>query len=136
MTRSPCLSQPPCGPEATLRDTECTKQQEGEERHEKVRLEGREGRLRQELQLHTTKKKSLNRLYSAPSPACYVISLQRLMADREIPVFSIISAGHASMKRAHLSRVFLAKNFPSRCRRRSFLAGENSNLRRTLFYRD
>lgn len=104
MTRAPCLNRPPRGPEATLRGTECTKQQEGEERREgKV---GREGRLRQELQLHTAKQKSLNRLYSALSPARYVISLRRLMADREIPVSSIILAGHASTKRARLSRVF------------------------------
>lgn len=72
-------------------------------RDEKV---GREGRLRQELQLHTAKQKSLNKLYSAPSPACYVISLRRLMADREIPVSSIILAGHASAKCSRLSRVF------------------------------
>ena len=43
------------------------KQQEGEDwREGKI---GREGRLRQELQLHTAEQKSLNKLYSAPSPA-------------------------------------------------------------------
>lgn len=31
------------------------------------------------------------------------------MADREIPVFSIILASHASTKRARLSRVFLQR---------------------------
>lgn len=90
-------------------------------RDEKV---GREGRLRQELQLHTAKQKSLNKLYSAPSPACYVISLRRLMADREIPVSSIILAGHASTKRARLSRI-LTKNFLSLT---LFPEGENLNF--------
>lgn len=100
MTRSPCLNQPPRGPEATLRDTECTKQQEGEERREgKV---GREGSLRQELQLHTAEQKSLSKLYSAPSPARYVISLRRFMVDREIPVSLIILAGHASPNETHI----------------------------------
>jgi len=110
VTRSPCSNRPLRGSEATSRDT---KQQEGEERWEgKI---GRKGRLRQELQLHTTKQKSLNKLYSTPPSVRYVISLRRLMVDREIPVFSIISAGHASTKRVHLSRVFSQRISFRRC---------------------
>lgn len=106
-----------------MRDTECTKQQEGEERREGE--VGKVGRLRQELQLHTARQKSLNKLYSAPSPARYVISLRRLMADREIPVSSIILAGHASTKRARLSRAFSQRiSSPSTL----FQEGENLNF--------